>query len=353
MASSADILRTAIQAARAGQRVEARDLLLELVETEPRNEMAWMWLSGLVDSLEDKIIACENVLTINPANEKVRAYLTKLQEQQKPPEQQALSAVSQINDSVDAITLFDQAKAYAERNEINPALRLATLAVEKQEDYEDAWLLIAQISPNVDQRLAALKRAYKLNPANAKTAAALKQAQQWKANPLEAAAHLEHEGKFQEALDLYKQLAANAKTSNDFDHIYKQITRIEGARRENIRYVAPTSSIARLTFGWPVLYLSLALIQIGLNPFAHPVPALFACMGLPMVILGSFLLSMAEIPFSHIVWQKIFSEPGEGVPFARWAAAAAGWVLVLIPHVFLLLDALNRLRNFKIPPMPL
>src|SRR5215208_8531368 len=80
----ADVLQRAIQAARAGRRIEARDLLLEIVEIDPRNEMAWMWLSGLVDSLEDRIIACENVLTINPANEKVRAYLTELQRKQKP-----------------------------------------------------------------------------------------------------------------------------------------------------------------------------------------------------------------------------------------------------------------------------
>src|SRR5512138_3154698 len=83
MPSSTEVLQKAVQEARAGRRTEARDLLLELVETEPRNEMAWMWLTGLVDSLEDRIIACENVLTINPANEKVRAYLADLQRQQE------------------------------------------------------------------------------------------------------------------------------------------------------------------------------------------------------------------------------------------------------------------------------
>jgi hypothetical protein len=31
--------------------------------------MKWpVWLSGLVHSLEDRIIACENALTINPEN---------------------------------------------------------------------------------------------------------------------------------------------------------------------------------------------------------------------------------------------------------------------------------------------
>jgi tetratricopeptide (TPR) repeat protein len=345
MASSAEILQRAVQEARAGRKAEARDLLLDLVEVDPQNEMAWMWLSGLVDNLEDQIIACENVLTINPANEKVRAYLAELQRQQT-------SYLAKKNRD-DAAALLDQAKAQVERKDIGTALQLATQAVEKQEDYEEAWLLLGKISPSLDQRIAALKKAYKLNPSNAETISALKQAQRWKANPLEAAAHLEHSGKFQEALELYKELAASAKSSADFDYAYKQITRIEGLQHEKIRYVAPTSSIARLTFGWPLLYFSLALIQMGLNPLAHPTPAFFSCMGLPIVILGSFLLSLSEIPFGHGVWQKLFSEEGGGSPFARALAAVAGWLLVLIPHILLILDSLNRLHNFKIPPMPL
>ena len=54
--STSEMVRRAIQLARAGQRVQARDLLLEVVESDPQNETAWMWLSGLVDSLEDRII---------------------------------------------------------------------------------------------------------------------------------------------------------------------------------------------------------------------------------------------------------------------------------------------------------
>src|SRR6266511_1407599 len=121
--SSAEALQKAIQAARSGRKVEARDLLLKLVEDDPQNEMAWMWLAGLVDSLEDRIIACENVLTINPANEKARAYLTKLQQQNK-------SSLEKKNIE-EAVDVFNQAKAHAERDEINAAIRLARQALEK------------------------------------------------------------------------------------------------------------------------------------------------------------------------------------------------------------------------------
>ncbi len=338
--SSAEALQKAIQAARSGRKVEARDLLLKLVEDDPQNEMAWMWLAGLVDSLEDRIIACENVLTINPANEKARAYLTKLQQQNK-------SSLEKKNIE-EAVDVFNQAKAHAERDEINAAIRLARQALEKDDRYEDAWLLIGRISPDINQQIAALEKANQLNPSNVETTSALKQARYLKANPMKAAARLEQLGQFDEALEVYQELASKTKNSREFDHIYKQIIRIEGLQKEKIHYVAPTSSIARLTFGWPLLYLSLALVQMGLNPFAHP--SFFLWLGLPLVVGGSFLLSLAEVRSTHIVWQKLFYEQGEGSNFARLVAATAGWFLIIIPHVLLILDSLNRLQSFKIPP---
>lgn len=341
--SSSETLQRAIQLARAGQKTEARDLLLQLVEVDPRNEMAWMWLAGLVDTVEDRIIACENVLTINPANEKVRAYLTGLQRQQE-----TALASKNIDEAID---LFNQARLQAERKNIDAAIRLARQALEKHDSYEEAWLLIGKISPDLDQQIQALEKANKLNPSNPETVAILKQVRHLKSNPLSGAARLEQLGKFEEALKLYRELAAKTKISKDFDHIYKQIIRIEGMQEEKIRYVAPASSIARLTFAWPLLYMSLALVQMGLNPFAHP--AFYLLLGLPLVIIGSFLLSLAEVHSNHIIWRKLFYEQGDGSQSARLVTATVGWFLIIIPHVLIVFDSLNRLQNFKIPPMPL
>ena len=341
--SSIELLQRAIQAARAGRKVEARDLLLKIVEVDPRNEIAWMWLSGLVDTLEDRMIACENVLTINPANEKVRAYLTELQRRHQ--------ASLERKNKDEAVNLFRQARTHAERNDIDNAIRLASLALERDENYEDAWLLVGRISPVIDQQIAALEKAHKLNPSNADTASALKQVRYLKANPMSAAARLEQLGRFEEALNVYREVAPKTKNPRDFDQIYRQIIRIEGLQKEKIRYVAPASSIARLTFTWPLLYLSLALVQVGMNPFAHPV--FYLWMGLPLVIAGSFLLSLAEVRSNHVVWQKLFYEQGDGSQFARSVTAAVGWFLIIIPHVLLVFDSLNRLRNFAIPPMPM
>jgi len=73
---NADTLHQAIAAARDGRRYDARALLLHLLEADPRNERAWLWLSGVVDDPEDVKICLENVLALNPSNP--RALAVKL-----------------------------------------------------------------------------------------------------------------------------------------------------------------------------------------------------------------------------------------------------------------------------------
>jgi hypothetical protein len=62
-------------AARKGDRPAARSLLTQVVERDPHNELAWMWLSGVVEEPEEQQICLENVLVINPHNAKARRGL--------------------------------------------------------------------------------------------------------------------------------------------------------------------------------------------------------------------------------------------------------------------------------------
>jgi hypothetical protein len=58
-----------IEAAKNGDRKKACNLLYAVLDKDPRNEMAWVWLSYAVDSLEDRQICLENVLTLNPTSQ--------------------------------------------------------------------------------------------------------------------------------------------------------------------------------------------------------------------------------------------------------------------------------------------
>src|SRR5262245_50179489 len=70
-----DLLQQGIAAARAGKRDEARALLMQVVEADERNEQAWLWLAGVVDTPEDIRTCLQNVLDLNPANQQAQQGL--------------------------------------------------------------------------------------------------------------------------------------------------------------------------------------------------------------------------------------------------------------------------------------
>jgi len=78
MPDTTELLQRGIALAKAGRHEEARDLLLQVIEQDERNESAWLWVSGVVDNDDDRAIALENVLAINPNNEWAKRGLTIL-----------------------------------------------------------------------------------------------------------------------------------------------------------------------------------------------------------------------------------------------------------------------------------
>jgi len=250
---------------------------MQVVEVDSRNELAWMWLSGLMDDLEDRIIACENVLTINPENHKIQLYLNDLKQSQNVLNARAMESI--------------------------------------------------QRQPVADTRTTK-----ETSPRD----------------PLRMAEYLEQDGKYNEALEIYKAEAAKTKDVQTFDQIYKQITRVENAMAEKIKYVSPQSSILRLTSTLPLLYLSLALVQVGLNPLKHLFSYLWCAF--PLVILASFLIAVSEIRSRHVIWHRVFREHPDGSTFTRLLVGGMGWIMIVVLFGLILLDSLNRLAIFKIPP---
>ncbi len=61
-------LKLAITAIRSGRREEGRQLLNLLIQQNPNNEMAWLWMSSVVDSDEKRARCLYHVLAVNPGN---------------------------------------------------------------------------------------------------------------------------------------------------------------------------------------------------------------------------------------------------------------------------------------------
>jgi len=67
-----NLLQEAIATLKAGQRSRARILLVQLLRQDTRNEAAWLWLSGAVDSDSDRLFCLNQALAINPDNARAR-----------------------------------------------------------------------------------------------------------------------------------------------------------------------------------------------------------------------------------------------------------------------------------------
>lgn len=71
-------LQKAIQLARSGDKAQARKILVDIVRQQPQQEMAWVWLSAVMERREDSIRCLQQVLTINPANDIARKGLSAM-----------------------------------------------------------------------------------------------------------------------------------------------------------------------------------------------------------------------------------------------------------------------------------
>jgi hypothetical protein len=57
-----DKLKQATEYAKSGNKIKARQLLAELLQSEPNNELAWLWMSGVVDNTSQQRYCLEQVL---------------------------------------------------------------------------------------------------------------------------------------------------------------------------------------------------------------------------------------------------------------------------------------------------
>jgi tetratricopeptide (TPR) repeat protein len=86
--SEGDLVQRGIAAIRAGQSSEGRRLLAQALQINPRNELAWLWMSSVVQTAEQRIHCLKQVLAINPQNEVALKGLRSLGVLEAPPSAQ-------------------------------------------------------------------------------------------------------------------------------------------------------------------------------------------------------------------------------------------------------------------------
>ena len=76
-----DLIQQGIDALHAGNRDEARKILLTVIKQQPDSERAWGWMYNAANTDQERIYCLKEILRINPQNEKANQLLYKLMEQ--------------------------------------------------------------------------------------------------------------------------------------------------------------------------------------------------------------------------------------------------------------------------------
>lgn len=88
-----DNLQQAIVAIKSGDKKTGKRLLIEVLKSNQRDETAWLWMTKVVNSDDERIKCLQNVLKINPNNETAKRGLAILQEKQIKSEEAKLPEV--------------------------------------------------------------------------------------------------------------------------------------------------------------------------------------------------------------------------------------------------------------------
>jgi hypothetical protein len=168
-------------------------------------------------------------------------------------------------------------------------------------------------------------------------------------NPQELAAIYEEQGNIEKAIEQYYLALRQPHLKNQWRSIDRKIVRLKTRQTENIAYVSPVMSIARLAAGPPLVYFCMLLIHEGINPLAKPEPIFW--LEFLVTVLGGFLIAFATIRLHHRIWYLVFRDVSAvGTPLARTLIATLGWILVLFPFVHLFYAAFQRLTVFTFTP---
>jgi hypothetical protein len=88
------LFQRGVAAARGGQRRVAAVLLGRAVQLNPRHELGWLWLSGVLEDPSEIAFCLRSVLSVNPHNQRARQGLDWLEQRALIPAQPAPSPIA-------------------------------------------------------------------------------------------------------------------------------------------------------------------------------------------------------------------------------------------------------------------
>jgi len=88
-----DLVQKGITSKKAGKRDEARKYFIAAIKQNRNNEYAWQFMYNVANDDKERLSCLQQVLRINPQNEKAKSLLNQLKNEQVRPK----NLISQIN----------------------------------------------------------------------------------------------------------------------------------------------------------------------------------------------------------------------------------------------------------------
>jgi twitching motility two-component system response regulator PilG len=149
-----EALNMGIRHAQSGDRVNARIALLRATELDVRCENAWLWLASISEYPEELMAFLNNVLEINPENERAIQWMSATK-------------------SLLAKTFLQRGSDAAEADQPMYAEDCYRKALEYDRNCADAWMALASLSKDKVERVAYLDRVLSIDPERADAKVAL------------------------------------------------------------------------------------------------------------------------------------------------------------------------------------
>lgn len=230
---SKEALDEGIRAAQGGDRTQARSALLRSTELDAGNENAWLWLASISEYPEELMAFLENVLDINPANERALQWIGATR---------SLLAKTFVQRGIDA----------AEANKPMYAEDCFQKALEHDERNATAWLWLASLSESNGQRIEFLDRVLEIEPDNAAAANALQTIHDeiGKAK-LDSAKNAAFSGNVEGALSILDAIVADSPENEDAWMLRSHLAARPDEKMsslERVLAINPENTAARLAF---------------------------------------------------------------------------------------------------------
>ncbi len=144
----AKLLQGGIAAAKAKRKAEARTTFERVLVLDPQNISAWLWLSGLVEDVEEQERCLEQVVALDPNHAAARKGLAVVR--------------PRVTER-----LLEQGITAAEAGQRQAGRALLLKVLERDEECVAAWWQLGQIADNAEERHICLDNVLTLDPEHA------------------------------------------------------------------------------------------------------------------------------------------------------------------------------------------